>query len=157
MRVNGKGVLLDRDENKIFSYEWGMGEAINNQEEQYTLFEGLGLIISLNISMRMVIWDSLLVITEARKSIKYNYEDLGHIQKRISDKLKYINEINIVYIWRRNNSRCICARYGKVVVLNLFFSCFKCLCSHPNTKDMDHINEGRTTHYLYTPFIGDDR
>ena len=55
MQVNGKGVLLDRDENKIFSYEWGMGEAIINQGERYTLFEGLGLVISLNISMRMVL------------------------------------------------------------------------------------------------------
>ena len=36
------------------------------------------------------------------------------------------------------------------------FLCFKCLRSHPNTKDMDPINEGRTTHYFYTPFIGDD-
>lgn len=82
----------------------GPGVAMNNQAESYALFLGLETLIAINTPNVLIIGDSLLVISQARKRIRSLDPLRGRMQYRINNLIEKFSVYNLLHVKRENNA-----------------------------------------------------
>jgi ribonuclease HI len=85
------------------SYAWSLGQATNNQEEEYALLKGIQLAKRLQLQYLNIVGDSKNTIRSLIKGKPQNYSQ-SNIIKKIHFEISSIHKVSFFHVKRENNS-----------------------------------------------------
>jgi ribonuclease HI len=97
------GVIIDSRGNQESSYAWSLGQAINNQEEEYALLKGIHLAKSLQLQSLNIVGDYENTRRSLVKGKPQNYSQ-SNIIKKIHFEISSIHKVSFFHVKRENNS-----------------------------------------------------
>eukprot|EP00253_Pinus_taeda_P036126 PITA_36126 len=98
------GIIKNHNGTSICRYEWGLGTALNNAAEVYSLLLGTTILSRWGLRNAIILGDSTIIISAMIIGKEFIKEGLNNIRTRIIDNLRNMGEVTFMHVLRENNA-----------------------------------------------------